>query len=106
MEITMINLIVAICVLATVNIAFGSLDAIFTKKFNWQKFSTGVGKALIIIGGVFGIYYAGTLVPDVIVMEIDGNTVNLTTALNITGIATFIWYGKQAIDKLVALLTK
>ncbi len=108
MEITMVNLIVAICMLAGVNIAFGSLDAIFddNKTFDWKRFWNGIGKAVIIIAGVFGIYYAGTLVPDVIVMEIDGNAVNLTTALNMVGVAMFVWYGKQDIDKLMGLLKK
>lgn len=105
MEMTMVNLIMATSILAGVNVVLGSLNAWFNGEFDGKKLLRGVGKAIFIIGCVFGIYYSGSLVPDIAVMEIDGNKVNLMTAIHLSGVTVFALYGKQAIEKLMKLLT-
>lgn len=106
MEAGMVNLVVAIAILAGVNITLGSLDALFVKEFDFRKFYIGLVKASTIVCCVFATYYAGSLVPEVLIMPIGDVEVNLMTALYVSGVGIFTLYGKQVVDKLVALLTK
>lgn len=106
MEVTMLNLIFATSILAGVNIILGSVDAIFNGSFDKKKFIKGIGKASVIVGCVFAGYYAGNLVPDIMVMKVDETDINLMTAIHLSGVTVFGLYAKQFIDKLMSMLTK
>lgn len=101
----MIKLTIGLLIFMGGNVVLGSLNSIFSGDFNWKKLFSGVGKALIILGVYAGVYYAGTLNPDIVVMEIDGVKANIVTAIYLVGVGGYIAYGKQMVDKLKILLT-
>ncbi len=102
----MIKLVMATSILALINIVLGSLDAISKGVFDKKKLKQGIVKAIVVLSCVFGVYYSGTLVPDVMVIKINDVDLNLMSAVNVSGTMVFMMYGKQAIEKLVSLLTK
>ena len=105
MNMVMINLTIGILIFMMANVTLGSVNSFFDGSFNKVKFFTGIWKALIILVVYIAVYFAGTLNPNVIVMEIDGVSANVTTAIYIVGMTGFVLYAKQIIEKLKVLLT-
>jgi len=100
----MINLTIGLLIFMMANVVLGSVNSLFDGTFDKKRFFIGIGKALIIVVVYCAIYFAGTLNPDVVVMEIDGVKANIMTAIYIVGLGGYIAYGKQLIEKLRLLL--
>lgn len=104
MDMQMVNLTIGLLVFMMANVTLGSLNSLFDGTFDKKKFFIGVGKALIVLLVYCGVYYAGTLNADIVVMEIDGVKANIMTAIYIVGLAGYVAYGKQLIEKLKVLM--
>ena len=100
MEIQILNLSIGLMGLMIINIVLGSVDAIFKKSFDKQRFIQGIIKGVIVTFCFMGTYYIGKLNPDVIVIDVNGQEVNVLTSIYLTILAGFITYAKQVIDKL------
>jgi len=104
MDFNIINLSIGMVLLMTVNITLGSLNAIFDGKFNWKKFIKGVGKSTVVALCIGTTYYAGSLNPDILVMELNGTQVNLLTAVYTAIFSAYLWYAKEDVIKIYSLI--
>ena len=80
MEQTIIRLAIGLVLLVAVNVVLGSLNALFDGTFDRIKCRNGVIKGIIIAACFVAFYVAGRLNPDIVAIDIDGETVNVATA--------------------------
>lgn len=104
MGLSVINLGIGLVLLMGINIVLGSIDSIFTKSFDKKKFGQGLLKSLVVALCAVGLYGIGYLNPNVIAVNVDGQSVNLLTATYLVIMSAFVLYAKQCIDKLSKLL--
>ena len=83
MEQTIIRLAIGLVLLVAVNVVLGSLNALFDGTFDRIKCRNGVIKGIIIAACFVAFYVAGRLNPDIVAIDIDGETVNVATAANL-----------------------
>lgn len=91
---------IGLLLLIVVNIVLGSIDALLSEAFDFEKFKRGVIK-----GGVVAIcfaitYLVGWLCPNVLAVYINGQSVNLLTAVYLVIMAGFLFYAKEVVLKL------
>ena len=87
------------------NIALGSINAIITKTWDKRTFFNGLIKAGIVIA-VFGVtYLAGWLNPDLLVIQIDDQTVSVLQAVYVILFAGYVYYGGSVLGKLKNIIT-
>lgn len=98
-------LAIGLIILIVVNIVLGSLSAMFAGDFDWKRFRTGVYKGCIIFICLALIYLAGFLNQDVIAFEVSGQAVNLMQAVYLIVFAGYVYYGKNAVEKIYKLFT-
>ena len=96
----MLNLTIGLLIFMSANVVLGSVNSLFDKKFNKEKFFKGVGKSLIVLVCYVGVYYAGSLNPDILVMKINEIDVNMLTAIYASVVVGYIAYAVQLVDKL------
>lgn len=104
MDLTIINLGIGLVGLMTINIILGSIDSLFYKSFDKFKLWKGILKSGVVTFCAIGIYGIGYINPTVIVLDIDGQSVNLLTAVALIVMSAFIFYGKQCVDKLSKII--
>ena len=98
MEQTIIRLAIGLVLLVAVNVVLGSLNAIFDGTFDRIKCRNGVIKGIIIAACFVAFYVAGRLNPDIVAIDIDGETVNLAM------VTAYVLYAKDVFSKLSKLV--
>ena len=96
LDMTIIRLAAGLVLLIAANIALGSINAIIDGE--WDQ-SAVVAAALV------AVYFAGYLNPDLMVVEVDGQTVNLMTAVSLAMLAAFTAYAVDVLKKLKDMLS-
>ena len=103
MEQTIIRLAIGLVLLVAVNVVLGSLNALFDGTFDRIKSRNGVIKGIIAACFV-AFYVAGRLNPDIVAIDIDGETVNVATAANLAMVTAYVLYAKDVFSKLSKLV--
>ena len=101
MEQTIIRLAIGLVLLVAVNVVLGSLNALFDGTFDRIN---GVIKGIIIAACFVAFYVAGRLNPDIVAIDIDGETVNVATAANLAMVTAYVLYAKDVFSKLSKLV--
>lgn len=104
MGLSIINLGIGLVLLMCINIILGSIDSIFKQSFDKKKFTQGLLKNFIIALCAVGIYGVGYLNPNVIAMNVNGQDVNLLTAIYMLLMTGFVLYAKQCVEKLSKII--
>ena len=68
------------------------------------KCRNGVIKGIIIAACFVAFYVAGRLNPDIVAIDIDGETVNVATAANLAMVTAYVLYAKDVFSKLSKLV--
>lgn len=105
MDIAIVNVVIGLLIFMGVNVILGSVDSVFSGTFDLKKCLKGVAKAIVIVVCYAGVYYAGTLNQDIVVLKLNKVDVNIVTAIYMTSVVGFIAYGKQIIEKLNKFVT-
>ena len=105
LNMTVVHLAAGLVLLILANIALGSINAFIDGDWDKVKFKNGCIKSAVIAFALVAVYLAGFLNPDLMVVDVDGQTVNLMTAVTLTMLAAFTAYAVDVIKKLKALLT-
>ena len=103
MTTSIIHLAVGLVLLVAVNIVLGSLNALFDGSFK-VKLRNGIIKGIIVAACFIAFYMAGWLNPDIIAIDVDGQTVNLMTASNLALLTAYVLYAKDVFVKLKNLI--
>lgn len=104
MTTSIIHLAVGLVLLVAVNIVLGSLNALFDGRFDKVKLRNGTIKGIIVAACFIAFYMAGWLNPDIIAIDVDGQTVNLMTASNLALLTAYVLYAKDVFVKLKNLI--
>ena len=105
LDMTVVKLAAGLLLLIAANIALGSINAIIAGAWDLVKFRNGCIKSLVIAAALIAVYLAGFLNPDLMVVDVDGQKVNLMTAVTLTMLAAFTVYAVDVIKKLKGMLT-
>ena len=92
LDMTIIRLAAGLVLLIAANIALGSINAIIDGEWDQTKFRNGCIKSAVVAAALVAVYFAGYLNPDLMVVEVDGQTVNLMTAVSLAMLAGFTAY--------------
>lgn len=105
LDMTVVKLAAGLLLLIAANIALGSINAIIAGTWDLVKFRNGCIKGLVVAIALLAVYMAGFLNPDLMVVDVDGQKVNLMTAVTLTMLAAFTVYAVDVIKKLKDMLT-
>ena len=105
LDMTVVKLAAGLLLLIAANIALGSINAIIAGTWDLVKFRNGCIKSLVVAAALIAVYLAGFLNPDLMVVDVDGQKVNLMTAVTLTMLAAFTAYAVDVIKKLKDMLT-
>jgi len=105
MDTEFINLCIGLIILITSNVLLGSVTSLFQKQFDKVKFIQGVIKSSIILTVFIGVTYAGVLNPNILMIEINGQSTDLLTAIKMLVMGSYLWYGKDVFVKLSNLIS-
>ena len=105
LDMTVVKLAAGLLLLIAANIALGSINAIIAGTWDLIKFRNGCIKGLVVAVALLAVYMAGFLNPDLMVVDVDGQKVNLMTAVTLTMLAAFTVYAVDVIKKLKDMLT-
>ncbi|MCI9434084.1 MAG: hypothetical protein HFI86_02245 [Bacilli bacterium] len=100
----MFNIIIGLICVMTSNIFLGTSLATLKKNFNKTTFINGIVKALLIVVSVVAMYLCSFLNPDIMVANVNGQDVNLISAMELLFIAGIMLYGFKSLVKLRDLL--
>ena len=104
LDMASIRLAVGLVLLIAANIALGSINALIAGEWDLVKFRNGCIKGGVIALALIAVYFAGYLNPDLMVVEVSGQTVNLMTAVSLVMLAAFTAYAVDVIGKLKDML--
>lgn len=104
LDMTIIRLAAGLVLLIAANIALGSINAIIDGEWDQTKFRNGCIKSAVVAAALVAVYFAGYLNPDLMVVEVSGQTVNLMTAVSLVMLAAFTAYAVDVIGKLKDML--
>ncbi len=104
MTIHALRLGLGLLALIAVNIVLGSVDAFLAKSFDRGKFLRGVIKGAIVALCFAATYLVGWANPDVLAVTINGEAVNLLTAVTLVIMAGFLFYAKEVVLKLATFV--
>lgn len=104
LDMTIIRLAAGLVLLIAANIALGSINAIIAGEWDRAKFRNGCIKSAVVAMALIAVYFSGYLNPDLMVVEVDGQTVNLITAVSLVMLAAFTAYAVDVIGKLKDML--
>lgn len=90
--------------LIAVNIILGSIDALLSGRFDPGKCRRGIIKGIIVALCFASTYLVGWINPDVLAVTINGQSVNLLTAVYLVIMAGFLFYAKEVIMKLASFV--
>jgi len=96
-----ISLLILICV----NITLGSIDSVFKSQFDKAKFLMGVLKGLVVSFCFYLILLVGQLNPDILIVNVDGNEVNLSNGTYLLMMSGYLYYGKESLIKLSGFIS-
>ena len=100
-DIELIDITIGLIFLIIANIGLGASEAkILFDNFDLKKLRQGILKAIIVIVSAYLMYIAGKLNPDIIAINIDGQELNLMTAIQIVLTGGFVFYGNECRKKL------
>ena len=105
LDMASIRLAVGLVLLIAANIALGSINAIIACEWDLVKFRNGCIKSAVVAAALVAVYFAGYLNPDLMVVEVSGQTVNLMTAVSLVMLAAFTAYAVDVIGKLKDMLS-
>ena len=105
LDMTTIRLAAGLILVILANIALGSTSAIIEGDWDKVKFRNGCIKGGVVAVALIAVYFAGYLNPNLMVVDIDGQTVNLMTAVSLVMLAAFTAYAVDVIKKLKDMLT-
>lgn len=105
LDMTMLRLAAGLLLVIAANIALGSINAIIDGEWDTMKFRNGCIKGAVIALALIAVYFAGYLNPDLMVVEVDGQTVNLMTAVSLAMLAAFTAYAVDVLKKLKEMLS-
>jgi hypothetical protein len=105
LDMTAIRLAAGLILVILANIALGSTSAIIEGDWDKVKFRNGCIKGGVVAVALIAVYFAGYLNPNLMVVDIDGQTVNLMTAVSLVMLAAFTAYAVDVIKKLKDMLT-
>lgn len=94
-----LNYVLVIALLMLANTIFKSAEVIIKREFDFKKFFLGLCKYAFILVGVFMVYYAGTLAPNITVMD---NT-TILDMINILEMGLIVKYGVACYENLKAI---
>ena len=103
-DMNLVYLGIGLIVLMLCNILMGSIDALLTQEFNKKKFLQGVIKAVVVVICFILTYFVGLLNPNVVAISVNGEMVNVLTAMNLVVLAGFTWYAKEVFIKLATFI--
>lgn len=103
-DIAIVRLGIGLVLLIAANIALGSVNAFMEGTWDMMKFRNGCIKGGVIALALIAVYFAGYLNPDLMVVEVSGQTVNLMTAVSLVMLAAFTAYAVDVIGKLKDML--
>lgn len=99
-DIQTLHLGIALIIFMITNIMLGSMNAIATGEFNKKIFLQGIIKASVVVLSFVLIYIAGLLTTDIVVININGEEVNVLTAIYFLLLGGFLFYVKEVVLKL------
>ena len=105
MDYSIFNLGLSLLILTIINIALGSITSIFQQKFDKTKFIRGFIKASIIVLSFVGVIYVGSLNPDIVVISVNNQNVDLYTGTRMLMLAGYLFYGKECLVKLSSFVS-
>lgn len=105
LDMTTIRLAAGLILVILANIALGSTSAIIEGDWDKVKFRNGCIKGGVVAVALIAVYFAGYLNSNLMVVDIDGQTVNLMTAVSLVMLAAFTAYAVDVIKKLKDMLT-
>jgi hypothetical protein len=105
LDMTIIRLAAGLVLLIAANIALGSINAIIAGKWDRAKFRNGCIKSAVVAMALIAVYFAGYLNPNLMVVEVDGQTVNLMTAVSLSILSAFTVYAIDVLKKLKDMLS-
>ncbi len=91
--------------LIVANIALGSIRAAMAREWDTKTFVNGLIKGAIVIGAFVAVYFAGWLNPDLVVVEMNGQTVNLAMGVYSVLLIGFTYYAGKVLLKLKEIVT-
>lgn len=103
-DIELIHLVIGLIALMVANILLGSIDALLNQQFNTKVLKQGIIKAIVVAISFILTYVAGYLNPDILAIEVNGETVNLIIAVTMILIAGFVYYGNEVLKKLIVFV--
>lgn len=104
MTIDALRLGLGLLTLIAVNIILGSIDALLSGSFDPGKCRRGIIKGIIVALCFAATYLVGWINPDVLAVTINGQSVNLLTAVYLVIMAGFLFYAKEVIMKLASFV--
>ena len=105
LDMTIIKMAAGLVLLIAANIALGSISAIIAGEWDRAKFRNGCIKGGVVALALIAVYFAGYLNPELLVVETDGQKVNLMTAVSLVTLAAFTAYAVDVLKKLKNMLT-
>lgn len=94
-----IQYVLVIALLMLANTIFKSAEVIIKREFDFKKFFLGLLKYLLILVGVFMVYYAGTLVPNIKILD----DTTILDMINILEMGLIVKYGVACYENLKAI---
>lgn len=104
-DLAIIRLAVGLLLVMLANIALGSVGAIIDGTWDKTKFRNGAIKSAVVALALVAVYIAGYLNPDLLVIEAEGQTINLMSAVHVTLLTAFTVYAVDVVKKLKNMLS-
>lgn len=104
LDMAILRLALGLVLLIAANIALGSINAIIAGEWDGAKFRNGCIKGGVVALALIAVYFAGFLNPDLLVVEADGQSVNLMTAVSLAMLAAFTAYAVDVLKKLKEMI--
>lgn len=104
LDMAILRLALGLVLLIAANIALGSINAIIAGEWDSAKFRNGCIKGSVVALALIAVYFAGFLNPDLLVVEADGQSVNLMTAVSLAMLAAFTAYAVDVLKKLKEMI--
>lgn len=91
---------ISLLVLTTLNIILGGVNSLFQKEFDITKLFKGIAKSLVVVLCFVSVVLVGQLLPNILLINIDGKEVNLASATYLLMVSGYLFYGKEVLVKL------
>lgn len=94
-----LNYVLVIALLMLANTILKSAEVIIKREFDFKKFFLGLCKYLLVLAATFAIYYAGTLVPNIKIID----DTSILDMINILQLGLIVKYGLACYENLKAV---